>query len=126
MMQQCRKPPQPTRRNCSSYFFADPKRCLAASFRKSRDRWKTKAQKRNKAIKALTIRVRDLEASRQHHREQAEQFHEKLLQTEQKFEQLQTEATELRTQRDALSREVEEKKSLRKLNARVVGSSACP
>lgn len=44
--------------------FRSPKRALARSFRLSRDRWKHKAAQRRQQIKALQIRVRDLETSR--------------------------------------------------------------
>jgi hypothetical protein len=44
--------------------FRSPKRALARSFRLSRDRWKLKAAQRRQQIKALQVRLRDLEASR--------------------------------------------------------------
>jgi hypothetical protein len=44
--------------------FTSPKRALALSFRLSRDRWKAKAGKRRAEVRALKVRVRDLEASR--------------------------------------------------------------
>ncbi len=44
--------------------FRSPKRALARSFFLSRNRWKEKAEQRGKRIKALQIRVRDLEVSR--------------------------------------------------------------
>jgi hypothetical protein len=45
--------------------FRSPKRCLARSFRLSRDRWKAKAAERLQQIKALKVKVRDLEVSRE-------------------------------------------------------------
>ncbi len=44
--------------------YASPKRCLARSFRLSRDRWKQKANQRRQQVKALKVQVRDLRASR--------------------------------------------------------------
>jgi hypothetical protein len=44
--------------------FRSPKRCLARSFRLSRDRWKAKAAQRLQQIKALKVKARDLQASR--------------------------------------------------------------
>jgi hypothetical protein len=44
--------------------FRSPKRCLAHSFRLSRDRWKLKATQRRQQIKTLQIRLRDLQTSR--------------------------------------------------------------
>lgn len=44
--------------------FRSPKRCLARSFRLSRDRWKLKASQRRQQIKALQVKARDLEVSR--------------------------------------------------------------
>jgi hypothetical protein len=44
--------------------FRSPKRTLARAFRLSRDRWKKKATVRREQLKALHIRIRDLEVSR--------------------------------------------------------------
>jgi hypothetical protein len=44
--------------------FRSPKRALARSFRLSRDRWKAKAGQRRQEIRALKVRLRDLECSR--------------------------------------------------------------
>ena len=44
--------------------FRSPKRCLARSFRLSRDRWKHKATLRRQEIKALRVNLRDVEVSR--------------------------------------------------------------
>ena len=44
--------------------FRSPKRALARSFRLSRDRWKAKAVLRRAEIRALEVRLRDLENSR--------------------------------------------------------------
>ena len=44
--------------------YVSPKRCLARSFRLSRDRWKAKAAERRRQIKALQVKARDLEVSR--------------------------------------------------------------
>jgi hypothetical protein len=45
--------------------YVSPKRCLARSFRLSRDRWKHKANQRRQQIKALQVKARDLEVSRE-------------------------------------------------------------
>jgi hypothetical protein len=44
--------------------YVSPKRCLAHSFRLSRDRWKLKATERRQQIKVLKVKLRDLEVSR--------------------------------------------------------------
>jgi hypothetical protein len=44
--------------------YVSPKRCLARSFRLSRDRWKAKATERLRQIKALKVKARDLAVSR--------------------------------------------------------------
>lgn len=44
--------------------YVSPKRCLARSFRLSRDRWKAKANDRRQQIKALQVKARDLQVSR--------------------------------------------------------------
>jgi hypothetical protein len=44
--------------------YRSPKRCLAHSFRLSRDRWKAKATDRLAAIHSLRGRIRDLACSR--------------------------------------------------------------
>jgi hypothetical protein len=51
--------------------FRSPKRALARAFRISREGWKRKAGERRKQIKALQIRVRDLEVSRDLWKEKA-------------------------------------------------------
>jgi hypothetical protein len=45
--------------------YRSPKRSLAHSFRLSRDRWKQKATQRRRQVKALQVKARDLEASRE-------------------------------------------------------------
>jgi hypothetical protein len=44
--------------------YSSPKRCLARSFRLSRDRWKQKAADRLGQVKALKVKARDLRVSR--------------------------------------------------------------
>ena len=44
--------------------YRSPKRALARAFRLSRDRWKKKATQRRQELKALQVRLRDLEISR--------------------------------------------------------------
>ena len=82
--------PQPTYRS--------PQRCLLLSLRKSRQRWKAKAQERNRALKVLKVRVSDLERSRQNHAEQAQQARAAQAQAEQKIAELQAELAQARSE----------------------------
>jgi hypothetical protein len=54
--------------NSSTY--KSPKHKLITFFKKSRDRWKKRAQDYFRKIRAFEVRVRDLEASRDHWRSQ--------------------------------------------------------
>jgi len=63
-----------------------PPRILIPKLVRSRDAWKAKATARKAQRKTLEIRVRDLEASRELHRQRAEQL---LLRTQQLQLQLQ-------------------------------------
>jgi TolA-binding protein len=90
--------------------YRSPKRCLAASFLKGRDKWKKKAQDRNKKLKVLKVRVHDLEESRQHHRQQSQESQEAQRQLEHQVRQLQAEVEQLRSQRDELSQVLGSKK----------------
>lgn len=90
--------------------YRSPKRCLAASFLKGRDKWKKKAQDRNKKIKVLKVRVHDLEESRQHHRQRAQELQQSQGQLEQQVQQLRTEVEQLRAQREELSQALASKK----------------
>lgn len=90
--------------------YRSPMRCLAASFRKGRDKWKKKAQDRNQAVKVLKVRVHDLQQSREHHRQQAQQAQQLQGQLEQQVQQLQTEVEQLRTQREELTTALGKKK----------------
>jgi len=58
--------------------FQTPPRILIPKLVKSRDAWKAKATARKAQRKALEIRVRDLEASRELHRLRAEQLQRQL------------------------------------------------
>jgi hypothetical protein len=78
--------------------YRSPLRCLVLSFRKSRQRWKKKAQARNETIKVLKVRVSDLERSRQQHAEKAQQARVALCQAEQKIAQLQAELAQARAE----------------------------
>ena len=60
--------------------FKTPRRLLITKLVRSRDAWKAKANARKAQRKTLEIRVRDLEASRELHRQRAEQL---LLQNQQ-------------------------------------------
>ena len=62
--------------------FRTPPRILIPKLVRSRDGWKTKATARKAQRKALEIRVRDLEASRDLHRQRAEQLQERVTQLE--------------------------------------------
>src|SRR5271168_152184 len=44
--------------------FRSPKRTLAHAFRLSRDRWKKKATERRTQLRALKVRLRDVQTSR--------------------------------------------------------------
>jgi hypothetical protein len=88
--------------------YRSPPRCLILAFRKSRDRWKKKAQQRNHAFKLLKVRMRDLERSRQQHRAQAQQTRLELAQAQQTIDQLQVERQQLR-QRDETRQTLEKK-----------------
>jgi hypothetical protein len=45
--------------------YRSPKRTLAHSFRRSRDQWKAKAMQRREELRAMKVRLRDVEASRE-------------------------------------------------------------
>lgn len=70
---------QPTRSACQ---FQTPPRILIPKLVRSRDAWKAKAAQRKAQRKALEIRVRDLEASRDLHRQRAEQLQKQVDQLE--------------------------------------------
>ena len=58
--------------------FQTPPRILIPKLVKSRDAWKAKATARKAQRKALEIRVRDLEASRDRHRQRADQLQQQV------------------------------------------------
>jgi hypothetical protein len=62
--------------------FATPSRILIPKLVRSRDAWKTKASQRKAQRKALEIRVRDLNVSRDLHRRRAEQLQQRVAQLE--------------------------------------------
>lgn len=62
--------------------FRTPPRILIPKLVRSRDAWKAKATTRKTQRKALEIRVRDLEASRDLHRQRAEQLQQRVTQLE--------------------------------------------
>ena len=62
--------------------FRTPPRILIPKLVRSRDAWKAKAAARKTQRKALEVRVRDLEASRDLHRQRAEQLRERVRQLE--------------------------------------------
>lgn len=65
--------------------FQTPARILIPKLVKSRDSWKDKATKRKAQRKVLEVRVRDLEVSRAHHRQRAEQLQQQVAQLEQQL-----------------------------------------
>ena len=77
--------------------FKTPARILIPKLVRSRDAWKTKANARKDQRKALEIRVRDLEASREHHRLHAEQLRIQVQQLQLENQQLQRQLDSART-----------------------------
>ncbi len=65
--------------------FRTPPRILIPKLVRSRDAWKAKATDRKAQRKALEIRVRDLEASRNLHQQRAEQLQQRVAQLEQQL-----------------------------------------
>ena len=65
--------------------FQTPPRILIPKLVRSRDAWKTKATERKRQRKALEIRVRDLDASRDRHRQHAEQLQQRVAQLEEQL-----------------------------------------
>lgn len=66
--------------------FRTPPRILIPKLVQSRDAWKAKADHRKAQRKALEIRVRDLEASRDRHRQRAEQLHQRVIELERQLD----------------------------------------
>lgn len=62
--------------------YRTPPRILIPKLVRSRDAWKAKATDRKTQRKALTIRIRDLEASRDLHRQRAERLQQRVGQLE--------------------------------------------
>jgi len=69
----------------TSPVFRTPPRVLIPKLVRSRDAWKAKATSRKAQRKALEIRVRDLEASRDLHRQRAERLRQQVAQLEQQL-----------------------------------------
>lgn len=65
--------------------FQTPPRILIPKLVRSRDAWKAKATDRKTQRKALQIRVRDLEASRDLHRQHAERLQQRVTQLEEQL-----------------------------------------
>lgn len=70
--------------NCATGFQTPP-RILIPKLVHSRDAWKAKATARKAQRKALEIRVRDLECSREHHRRRADQLQQRVDQLQQQL-----------------------------------------
>ena len=68
--------------------FRTPPRILIPKLVRSRDAWKAKATTRKTQRKALEIRVRDLETSRDLHRQRADQLQERVTQLEAQLDEL--------------------------------------
>lgn len=68
--------------------FRTPPRILIPRLVRSRDAWKAEATARKAQRKALDIRARDLEASRDLHRQRAEQLRQRVTQFEAQLDEL--------------------------------------
>ncbi len=68
--------------------FRTPPRILIPKLVRSRDAWRAKATTRKAQRKALEIRVRDLSASRDLHRQRAEQLEERVTELEAQLDEL--------------------------------------
>ena len=77
---------------------------LARLFKKSRDKWKNKAIERHKEIRALKVKIRDLETSRSHWKTQAKSKNR--LQTPNDESSNETLDENKSTEEDALSHEL--------------------
>ena len=60
--------------------FKSPVSRLARLFKKSRDNWKEKALKKQKKLRAIEIKVRDLSLSREHWKSRAQEAEKQLRQ----------------------------------------------
>jgi chromosome segregation ATPase len=82
--------------------FRTPSRILLPKLLRSRDGWKRKAGERKRSLKAAQVKVRDLQISREHWKEQVEaarreceQLREQLRESQQKCAEAQAEAARL-------------------------------
>ena len=71
--------------------FRTPVRILLPKLLKSRSGWKAKSDRRKAELKAAKIKIRDVSASRDRWRQQAEQFAEEACQLRQRAEQAERE-----------------------------------
>jgi len=71
--------------------FRTPPRILIPKLVESRDAWKAKATERKAQRKALQIRVRDLEASRDQHRQRGDELQQRNDELQQRITQLEAE-----------------------------------
>ena len=74
---------------------------LARLFRKSRDGWKEKAAQKQKQLRALKIKVRDLSASRENWKARAQAAETQLRQLQSEYETLQKRGMSIRPQKPA-------------------------
>jgi hypothetical protein len=65
--------------------FRTPHRILIPKLVRSRDAWKAKAGQRKAQRKALQIRIRDLELSRDRHRQHGDQLQQRVIQLEEQL-----------------------------------------
>jgi len=82
--------------------FQTPARILIPKLVRSRDAWKDKATTRKTQRKALQIRVRDLLASRNRHRQRAKTLQQHLESTRLQLEHSQQQLRQAQQQRDQL------------------------
>ena len=90
--------------------FRTPARILIPKLLKSRDKWKAKATQRKAQNKALQIRARDLQTSRDLHRQHAEQLQRQVDDLQGQVDELQRQLVQLRQQATTLAPAVPEKK----------------
>ena len=81
--------------------FQTPPRILIPKLVRSREAWKAKATERKAQRKALQIRVRDLVASRERHRQRADQLQDQLDQARLQLEHVRHQRDQLQTRLDA-------------------------
>ena len=89
--------------------FRTPARILIPKLVKSRDGWKTKANQRKKRLKAVRIRIRDLEISRENWKDRAHDAENQVAELKKQLEQARQELAAVRSDNDALRDELKKK-----------------